>query len=49
VKDTLWFNDRLVVPKKEALKKRIMDETYTSRYSIHPGSTKMYHDARQKL
>jgi hypothetical protein len=44
---TLWFNDRLVVPKKEALKRKILDEAHTSRYSIHPGSTKMYHDLRQ--
>jgi hypothetical protein len=44
---TLWFKDRLVVPKTEALKKKILDEAHTSRYSIHPGSTKMYHDLRQ--
>jgi hypothetical protein len=39
----------LVVPKKEALKKKILDEAHTSRYSIHPGSTKMYHDLRQQF
>jgi hypothetical protein len=43
---TLWFKERLVVPKREALKKKILDEAHTSRYSIHPGSTKMYHDLR---
>jgi hypothetical protein len=37
------------VPKKEVLKKTILDETHTSRYSIHPGSTKMYHDLRQQF
>jgi hypothetical protein len=42
----LWFKDRLVVPKKVALKKKILDETHTSRYSIHLGSSKMYHDLR---
>jgi hypothetical protein len=41
--------DRLVVPKKEALKKKILDEAHVSRYSIHPGSTKMYHDLRQQF
>jgi hypothetical protein len=46
---TLWFKDRLVVPKKEALKKKILDEAHTLRYSIHPGSTKMYHDLRHKF
>jgi hypothetical protein len=37
---------RLVVPKKEALKKKILDEAHTSRYSIHHVSTNMYHDLR---
>jgi hypothetical protein len=46
---TLWFKERLVVPRKEALKKKILDEAHTSRYSIHPGSTKMYHDLRQQF
>jgi hypothetical protein len=46
---TLWFKERLVVPKKEALKKKILDEAHTSRYSIHPGSTKMYHGLRQQF
>jgi hypothetical protein len=44
---TLWFKDRLVVPKRKALKRNILDEAHTSRYSIHPGSTKMYHNLRQ--
>jgi hypothetical protein len=38
---TLWFNERLVVPKKDALKKKILDEAHTLRYSIDPGITKM--------
>jgi hypothetical protein len=46
---TLWFKNRLVVPKKEALKKKILDEAHTSRYSIHLGSTKMYHDLRHQF
>jgi hypothetical protein len=44
---TLWFKERLVVPKREALKKMILDEVHMSRYSIYPGSTKMHHDLRQ--
>jgi hypothetical protein len=47
VEGTLWFKKRLVVPKKEALKQKILDEAHTTRYSIHPGSNKMYHDLRQ--
>jgi hypothetical protein len=49
VEGSLWFKERLVVPKKEVLKKKFLDEAYTSRYSIHPGSTKMYHGLRQQF
>jgi hypothetical protein len=45
----LWFKDRLVVSKKATLKKKILYEAHTSRYSIHPGSIKMYHDLRQQF
>jgi hypothetical protein len=48
-KGTLWFKERLVVPRREVLKKKILDEAHTLRYSIHPGSTKMYHDLRQQF
>jgi hypothetical protein len=37
------------VPKKEALKNKILDEAHTLMYSIHLGSTKMYHDLRQQF
>jgi hypothetical protein len=47
VEETLWFKERMVVPRREALKKKILDEAHTSRYFIHLGSTKMYHDLRQ--
>jgi hypothetical protein len=46
---TLWFKEMLVVPNREALKKKILDEAHASRYSIHPRSTKMYHDLRQQF
>jgi hypothetical protein len=46
---TLWFKERLVVPKREAFKKKILVETHTSRYTIHPGSIKMYYDLRQQF
>jgi len=45
----LWFKNRLVVPKDLELRKRILDEAHLSRYSIHPGSNKMYQDLRQRL
>jgi hypothetical protein len=37
------------VPRREALKKKILDEAHTSRYSIHLGSATMYHDLRQQF
>jgi hypothetical protein len=46
---TLWFKDKLVVPKKEVLKKKILDEAHTSMYSMQPGSMKMCHDLRQQF
>jgi hypothetical protein len=45
----LWFKERLVVPKREALKKKILDEDHTSRYSIDPRSTNLYHYLRQQF
>jgi hypothetical protein len=46
---TLWFEDRLVVPKNHGRHKKIFDESHTSKYSIHPGSTKMYHDLKAQF
>jgi hypothetical protein len=45
----LRFKDMLVVPKKEALKRKILNGVHTLRYSIHPGSIKMYHALRQQF
>jgi hypothetical protein len=46
---TLRFKDRLVLLRRAVLKNKILDEAHTLRYSIHPGSTKMYHDLRQQF
>jgi hypothetical protein len=35
------------VPKNDEVRQQILDEAHLSRYSIHPGSTKMYHDLKQ--
>jgi hypothetical protein len=45
-KGILWFEGRLVVPKNKDLRKRILDEAHLSKFSMHPGSTKMYHDLK---
>jgi hypothetical protein len=46
---TLCFKDRLVVSKNHELCKKIFDEAHASKYSIHPGSTKMYHDLKTQF
>jgi hypothetical protein len=45
----LWFNDRIVIPRNQGLRKKIFDEAHTSKYSIHPDSTKMYHDLKAQF
>jgi hypothetical protein len=45
-KGILWFGDRLVVPKNPELRKKILDEAHLSKFCMHPGSNKMYHDLR---
>jgi hypothetical protein len=45
---TIWFQDRICVPDIESLRETILKETHDSDYSIHPGSTKMYEDLKQK-
>jgi hypothetical protein len=45
-KGILWFGDRLVVPKDPELRGKILDEAHLSKFSMHPGSNKMYHDLR---
>ncbi|XP_060200298.1 uncharacterized protein LOC132628537, partial [Lycium barbarum] len=44
---TLRYRGRLCVPDVDGLRERIMAEAHNSRYSIHPGSTKMYHDLKE--
>ncbi|XP_070010139.1 uncharacterized protein [Nicotiana sylvestris] len=44
---TLRHQGRLCVPNIDGLRERIMVEAHTSRYSMHPGSTKMYHDLKE--
>jgi hypothetical protein len=45
----LWFDNRIVVPKNHQLCKQILDEAHLSKFSIHPGSTKMYQDLRRNF
>jgi hypothetical protein len=44
----IWFKDRICVPDIDSLRETILKEAHDSDYSIHPASTKMYQDLKQK-
>jgi hypothetical protein len=46
-KGVIWIGQRLVVPRDQDLKKEILDEAHLSKFTVHPGSTKMYRDHRE--
>ena len=43
----LRYQGKFYVPIVDGLQERIIKEAHSSIYSIHPGSTKMYHDLRE--
>ena len=43
----LRFSSRIWIPPVTELKNEILQEAHSSRYSIHPGSTKMYRDLKE--
>ena len=45
---TLWFGKRICVPEVKAIHDAILREAHDSTYSIHPDSTKMYLDLKEK-
>jgi hypothetical protein len=45
---TIWFKDRICVLEIDSLRETILKEAHDSDYSIHPSSTKMYQDLKQK-
>jgi hypothetical protein len=45
---TVWFKKRIYVPEIEHLRQLILREAHDLAYSIHPGSTKMYQDLKEK-
>jgi hypothetical protein len=48
-KGVVWFGQRLVVPRDQDIKKEILDEAHLSKFTIHPGSTKMYRDLSENF
>ena len=41
-----YFMDRIWVPLVGDLRQLVLDESHTSRYSVHPGSDKMYQELK---
>ena len=46
---TVWYKDRICVPENDDLRKMILQEAHDSPYSIHPSSTKMYMDVKERF
>ncbi|WVZ81263.1 hypothetical protein U9M48_028656, partial [Paspalum notatum var. saurae] len=46
---TLWYKDRICVPNVDSINKLILSEAHDTAYSIHPGSTKMYYDLKERF
>jgi hypothetical protein len=45
----LWLKDRICVPQNKEIRDSILKEAHDSRYSIHPGCTKMYKDLKVRF
>jgi hypothetical protein len=45
---TLWYKKRICVLEIKEIRELILREAHDSAYSIHPGSTKMYHDLKSR-
>jgi hypothetical protein len=45
---TLWYKKRICIPKIKEIRELILREAHDSAYSIHLGSTKMYHDLKSR-
>ncbi|WVZ63300.1 hypothetical protein U9M48_012941 [Paspalum notatum var. saurae] len=45
----LWYKNRICVPNVNRIRKLILSEAHDTAYSIHPGSTKMYYDLKERF
>ncbi|XP_075515917.1 uncharacterized protein LOC142550728 [Primulina tabacum] len=48
-KGVLWMKERLCVPDSDNLRQKILSEAHKSKFSVHPGSTKMYRDLKENF
>jgi hypothetical protein len=45
---TLWYKKRINIPEIKEIRELILCDAHDSAYSIHPRSTKMYHDLKSR-
>ena len=45
---SLWYRGRVLVPQSIDLREEILREFHYSRFTVHPGGKKMYHDLRRQ-
>jgi hypothetical protein len=45
----LWYKNWLCVPNIKDIKELILKEAHETAYSVHPGSTKMYYDLKERF
>ncbi|GAV75262.1 hypothetical protein CFOL_v3_18741, partial [Cephalotus follicularis] len=43
----LRFRGRICIPDDESIKNELLQQAHKSRYSVHPGSSKMWHDLKK--
>ena len=46
INGVLRFQNLIVVPKEEGLKREILEESHRSKYMVHPGENKMYQNLK---
>jgi hypothetical protein len=44
----LWYKKRICITEIKEIRESVLREAHDSAYSIHPGSTKMYHDLKSR-
>ncbi|WVZ76682.1 hypothetical protein U9M48_024635 [Paspalum notatum var. saurae] len=46
---TLCYKNKICVPNVDSIRKLILSEAHDTAYSIHPGSTKIYYDLKERF
>ena len=46
---SMWYQGRLCVPDNKVLLDEVMKEAHNSKFSVHPGGTKMYQDLKRNF